>query len=184
MPLLNSQDGGSESLANDVATVVEFVGFKGELDRRAVGGAPAEEGGDKVDPAEGAKGAAPAPAGGSLEAPADLPAHLTKVWAAVQDADRLDAIGAIGIARCFTFGGAKGRVLHDPSAEPKVGMSSAEYKAQGKRGDGTTLNHFYEKLLLLKGLMKTGSGRKIAEGRHDVMQAFVDRFKLEWEGEA
>ena len=111
-----------------------------------------------------------------------MPAHLVPVWAAVQDADRLDAIGAVGIARCFTYGGAKRRVLHDPDVEPSVGMTSAQYKAQGKSGGGTTLNHFYEKLLLLRGLMKTRAGRRIAERRHAVMEEFLETFKLEWEG--
>ncbi len=114
--------------------------------------------------------------------------------ACVQDADRLDAIGAIGIARCFTFGGARGRALHDPAeVEPYLrqrGGDGAEapqltreaYMARsgGAKG-GATLTHFYEKLLTLKGRMKTASGRKVAEGRHAVLEAFVEQFLAEWD---
>jgi uncharacterized protein len=96
----------------------------------------------------------------------------------VQDADRLDAIGAIGIARAFTYGGYKNRVLYDPSIPVNLNMSKEEYK----NTTAPTLNHFYEKLLLLKDLMKTETGREIAIQRNQFMLAFLDQFYAEWEG--
>lgn len=96
----------------------------------------------------------------------------------VQDADRLDAIGAIGIARAFTYGGYKNRVLYDPEISPNLNMSKEEYK----NSSTPTLNHFYEKLLKLKDLMKTESGRKIATQRHDFMLLYLDHFYKEWQG--
>eukprot|EP01119_Soliformovum_irregulare_P004597 TRINITY_DN15662_c0_g1_i1.p1 TRINITY_DN15662_c0_g1~~TRINITY_DN15662_c0_g1_i1.p1 ORF type:complete len:237 (-),score=54.75 TRINITY_DN15662_c0_g1_i1:51-761(-) len=95
----------------------------------------------------------------------------------VQDADRLDAIGAIGIARAFTFGGSRGRALWAPEQDLKVDVTKEEYLA---RSDDT-ISHFYQKLYKLKDLMKTESGRRIAEQRHQFMHAFVDQFKQEWE---
>lgn len=98
----------------------------------------------------------------------------------VQDADRLDALGAIGIARCFAYGGHAGRLLHDPDVPPVLHASAAAYKA----AKGTSLNHFYEKLFLLKERMNTPSGRALAEERHRYMEDFVARFLAEWDGAA
>lgn len=98
----------------------------------------------------------------------------------VQDADRLDAIGAIGIARCFTYGGAKGRALYDP-AHPCVSDVSAD---QYRHTASPSINHFYEKLLKLKDIMKTNSGKVIAQQRHEFMLQFVNRFHAECDGKA
>ena len=97
----------------------------------------------------------------------------------VQDADRLDAIGAIGIARCFAYGGQAGRLMHDPDIPPVMHTSADAYKA----AKGTSLNHFYEKLFLLKDRMNTISGRALAEERHQYMKSFVARFLEEWGAE-
>lgn len=96
----------------------------------------------------------------------------------VQDADRLDALGAIGIARTFNYGGFKNRPLYDPEIQPNLNMSKEEYKASL----APTINHFYEKLLLLKERMNTATGKKIAEQRHSFMEVFLDQFYAEWDG--
>lgn len=97
----------------------------------------------------------------------------------VQDADRLDALGAIGIARAFNYGGFKNRALYNPAIQPQLGMNKEEYK----NNESPTLNHFYEKLLLLKDKMNTPTGRKIADERHRFMEIFLGQFYAEWEGE-
>ena len=96
----------------------------------------------------------------------------------VQDADRLDAIGAIGIARTFNYGGFKNRPLYNPAIAPKMNMTPQEYK----NSTAPTVNHFYEKLLLLKDLMNTETGKQMAQKRHRFMETFLSQFYGEWEG--
>ena len=98
----------------------------------------------------------------------------------VQDADRLDAMGAIGIARAFAYGGARGRLMHDPEAPAVMHSTFEDYK----KNAGPTINHFYEKLLLLKERMNTRSGKQIAGARHEYMERFLGQFLNEWDGEA
>lgn len=97
----------------------------------------------------------------------------------VQDADRLDALGAIGIARTFNYGGFKNRALYNPNIQPNMSMNKEAYK----NSESPTLNHFYEKLLLLKDKMNTETGKKIAQKRHDFMITFLAQFYAEWDGE-
>jgi uncharacterized protein len=97
----------------------------------------------------------------------------------VQDADRLDAIGAIGIARAFTYGGFKNREMFNPEIPPALNMTREEYK----NSTAPTINHFYEKLLLLKEKMNTATGKRIAEERHQFMLDYLAQFRAEWDGE-
>jgi uncharacterized protein len=98
--------------------------------------------------------------------------------ACVQDADRLDAIGAVGIARCFAYGGFKGRLLYDPDVSPETHADKDAYR----KNNSHSINHFYEKLLLLKDRMNTETAKKIAIDRHGFMEAYLERFYKEWEG--
>ncbi len=96
----------------------------------------------------------------------------------IQDADRLDAIGAIGIARCFNYGGFKNRPIYNPDIKPNLFMTKEEYK----NSSAPSINHFYEKLLLLKDKMNTKTGRRIAESRHQFMEDYLNQFYAEWNG--
>jgi len=106
------------------------------------------------------------------------PSFTSKEMEVVQDADRLDAIGAVGIARCFNYGGFKNRPLYNPEIKPNLKMTKAEYKDS----EAPTINHFYEKLLLLKDQMNTKTGKRIALERHNYMKGFLKQFYAEWEG--
>lgn len=96
----------------------------------------------------------------------------------VQDADRLDAIGAIGIARCFNYGGFKNRAIYNPETKPNLNMTKAAYKTS----TAPSINHFYEKLLLLKNRMNTKTGKLLAQQRHDFMLLYLNQFYNEWDG--
>ena len=109
----------------------------------------------------------------------DKQTFTSKEMQVVQDADRLDAMGAIGIARAFNYGGFKNRDLYNPAIAPNLNQSKQEYK----NSSAPTINHFYEKLLLLKNTMHTQTGKKLAEERHQFMLVYLSQFYSEWDGE-
>lgn len=111
----------------------------------------------------------------SFKSSFDKPTFYSAELAIVQDADRLDAIGAIGIARAFNYGGFKGREIYNPEVEPHLNMNKEEYK----NSPAPSINHFYEKLLLLKDKMNTATGRKMADQRHAFMEAYLQQFYIE-----
>jgi uncharacterized protein len=111
----------------------------------------------------------------SFKASFDGPQFYSIEMGIVQDADRLDAIGAIGIARAFTYGGFKGREIYNPEVPPNLNMTKEEYKNTA----APTINHFYEKLLLLKNKMNTVTGKQLAQQRHEFMEAYLNQFYLE-----
>lgn len=149
-----------------VCYVIQHIGFKSEL--------------ASLQPAAG-KTTTPQSTVTTLPAGVDHEAMELKsrLLAVVQDADRLDAQGAVGIARCFTYGGFKRRALYDPDIPFIPNMTQAQYKAN----NGPSINHFHEKLLKLKDLMKTKSGQRRALLRHDFMLLFLARFEAECQGE-
>lgn len=98
----------------------------------------------------------------------------------VQDADRLDAMGAIGVARAFSYGAYKNRLMYDPQEKPNLNQTKEQYV----KAEGTTINHFYEKLLLLKDLMNTKEGKKLAEKRHKFLEKYLIQFFKEWDGKS
>jgi len=104
----------------------------------------------------------------------------SKEFMIVQDADRLDAIGAVGIARCFSYGGHKGRIMYDPHVKAEDNITAEQY-TNGRKGNHT-INHFYEKLLLLKKLMNTETAKRMAEERHLFMERYLEQFYEEWDG--
>ena len=110
----------------------------------------------------------------------NLPQHFkSPELDVIQDADRLDALGAIGIARTFNYGGHKGRTIYNPDIKPNLQLTKEEYK----NSEAPTLNHFYEKLLLLKDRMNTQTAKEMAEKRHDFMLLYLQQFYKEWDGE-
>jgi uncharacterized protein len=117
--------------------------------------------------------------GVTFKGAAEKAKHLSLEGNVVQDADRLDALGALGISRVFSFAGFKGNPIHDPAAEPQHNMNFEQYK----KNKSTAINHFHEKLLLIKDRMNTDTAKKMAEGRHTYMEEYLDRFFKEWNGE-
>jgi uncharacterized protein len=111
----------------------------------------------------------------SFKSSFDKATFFSPELAIVQDADRLDAIGAIGVARAFTYGGFKGREIYNPEVKPNLNMSKAEYK----NTTAPTINHFYEKLLLLKDKMNTATGKQMAQQRHEFMESYLQQFYSE-----
>lgn len=108
------------------------------------------------------------------------PPKLSLAGQIVQDADRLDAIGAIGITRAIYYGGANSETIYDPTIAPRQSMNKAQYR---NLDNETIINHFYEKLLKLTGMMNTPTAKKIAKGRHQYMLDFLDEFKAEWDAQ-
>ncbi|WNS73930.1 HD domain-containing protein [Bacillus sp. DTU_2020_1000418_1_SI_GHA_SEK_038] len=118
---------------------------------------------------------------GSISFKGGKKTELTSVEAKiVQDADRLDAIGAIGIARTFAFGGKKGQLIYSPDIQVREAMTEEEYR----KGKSTSIHHFYEKLLKLKDLMNTETAKEIAEKRHQLMEIYLEEFFNEWNGQS
>lgn len=163
-----------------VLYLIEHIGFKSELARIEAASAAAAA----ASTTDGAAAAASAPAAAAVvPAVPSLPGVDTSLLLGlVQDADRLDAIGAIGIARCFTFGGHKKRPLYDPAIPFRADLTAESYKSASAQSP--SINHFYEKLLKLKELMKTKAGKSRALKRHVVMEQFLEQFAEECAGRA
>ena len=150
---LESQDGVSEDVIAHVEKIIQYISFKSSLK-------------SKKDEEEGTQ---------------HQPPFTSPELKVVQDADRLDAMGAIGIARCFNYGGFQNRALYDPDIPPRD-HGGATTKDEYQASTAPTINHFHEKLLLLKDKMNTPTGRRIATDRHAYMEGFLQQFEDEWNG--
>jgi len=175
--------GCSASMAEHVVVVVENIGFKNDLKASSSSAAAAAP--VVGDSKKAADDGSSTGASGKSQPPLLRLDDVRLETNIVSDADRLDAIGAVGIARCFTYGGSRHRPIHDPSIEPNVNMSKDEYMALQKlpAAKQPSVNHFYEKLLKLQDLMRTRSGKRRATQRHAYMESFLAQLLAECKGD-